>query len=943
MSYGDTLNLPRTDFPMRANLPEREPPMLKAWEEMRIYEKVRASRQGASKFILHDGPPYANGDIHMGTALNKVLKDIVNKYKTLRGFDTPYVPGWDTHGLPIEHAAIKILGIDRSKVDPLTLRQQCRDYALKYRDIQREEFRRLGVRGDWENPYMTLKPEFEATEIRIFGEMARRGFIYRGKKAVYWCPSCETALAEAEIEYSDVRSPSIYVRFPVRDGRGKLPEQDTYVLIWTTTPWTMPGNTGIALNPEFAYQLVKTEKGNLLMAAELAPTVLRDLSLTAQAVVGQWKGSDLQGVVCRHPLHALAPIFDRDSLVVLGDYVTAEDGTGCVHTAPGHGQEDFATGVQYGLPIITPIDDKGRFTDEAGPFAGIFYEDGNKVIAKALDESGNLLKLAFIQHQYAHCWRCKSPVIFRATTQWFASVEGFRQAALEAIEKVQWIPTWGEERIANMVRDRADWCISRQRVWGVPIPVFYCLDCGEPVITPESIEAVAGLFGKEGSDAWWRKEAAEILPSGFKCPHCGHTEFRKEKDIMDVWFDSGSTHAAVLRSRPELTWPSDLYLEGSDQHRGWFQSSLLTGVAALGGSPYKACLTHGFVVDGEGRKMSKSLGNVIFPEKVIKQYGADILRLWVSSSDYKADIRLSDDILKQLAEIYRKIRNTARYLLGNLYDFDPGTDSVPVSQMEELDRWALGRLAGLIERCGQAYDNYDFHLVYHDVHTFCVTDMSNFYLDVLKDRLYTSPAKSARRRAAQTVLYEVLQALVRVISPVLTFTSEEIWGMVPGRRGAEAAPDGVNGTADTVQTALWPEADPEWRNEELEGRWAKLLDVRGEVLKALELARGDKKIGTSLEADVYLVVPEELKGLVTQYAEALPEIFIVSHVHLADSLPADLLQSLRSETISGLAVGVTRASGVKCERCWTYSETVGHSAQHPTLCRKCAEALAAGE
>jgi isoleucyl-tRNA synthetase len=923
LTYSDTLNLPKTDFPMRAGLPEREPVMLAEWERVGIYNHVREARRGRPRFVLHDGPPYANGEIHIGTALNKVLKDIVVKYKTMRGYDVPYVPGWDTHGLPIEHAAIKALGLDRSRISPLVLRRCCREFALKYEALMTGQFKRLGVRGDWENPYLTLEPEFEAHEIEIFGEMARRGFIYRALKPVYWCSTCETALAEAEVEYDEKRSPSIFVRFAVTDGAGKLPDAGAYVVIWTTTPWTIPGNTGIALHPEITYELVRTDRGDLLMAADLARGALREFGLEFRGVAGQWKGRDLAGMRCRHPL------FERDSVVVLGDHVTLEHGTGCVHTSPGHGQEDFEVGVKYGLPVITPIDGKGIFTAEAGPFAGLHYEAGNKAVTKALEEAGALLRMDFVAHQYAHCWRCKKPVIYRATEQWFASIDGFRREALEAIGKVRWIPAWGEERMANMVRDRGDWCISRQRVWGVPIPVFYCDKCAIPLITQESIAAVRDLFRLRGSDAWYEATPEEILPPRTACGGCGHGVFRMERDTMDVWFDSGSTHAAVLRTRPDLTWPADLYLEGSDQYRGWFQASLLTGVAALGGAPFRAVLTHGFVLDGEGRKMSKSLGNVVAPEKVTEQYGADILRLWVSSTDYKADVRISGDILKQLSEMYRKIRNTIRFLLGNLHDFDPGSCRVPVGEMEELDRWALGRLAGLIDRCTQAYEEYDFHLVYHNAHTFCVVDMSAFYLDVLKDRLYTSAPASGGRRAAQTVLYEVLSALVRLVAPILTFTAEEVWPRVPGRLG----------NTETVQIADWPVVEPAWRDEALAAKWRDLLAVRGEVQKALELARAAGEIGTSLEADVHLAASGGVEDPLRRYQSELAGVFIVSHVSLSPELPDGLLRSTKAETVPGLSIGIARAVGQKCDRCWMYSETVGHSTSHPTLCRRCVDAV----
>ncbi|HEY3316484.1 MAG TPA: isoleucine--tRNA ligase [Bacillota bacterium] len=923
MDYGQTLNLPKTDFPMRANLPAREPEIQKKWDGLDIYGRVTAARAGQPKFILHDGPPYANGDIHIGTALNKILKDIVVKFRTMEGYDSPYVPGWDTHGLPIERQAMKVEGLRREDVTAVQLRARCRDFALKYKDIQLAEFKRLGVRGDWANPYLTLKPEYEARQIEVFGEMARRGFIYKGLKPVYWCPVDQTALAEAEIEYAEKRSPSVYVKFPVVDGKGVIPAEDTSVVIWTTTLWTLPANLAIALNPDLEYALIKTDKGRLVIARELVEEFMKTIGLGQVTVEKTFPGRSLEGARCRHPF------VDRDSVLILGEHVTLEQGTGCVHTAPGHGQEDFEVGRKYGLPVLNPVGDDGKFTAAAGQFAGLYYEDASKPIAEELERRGALLKLDFIRHEYPHCWRCKSPVIFRATEQWFASVEGFRGEALAAIDSVRWIPTWGRERIHNMVADRQDWCISRQRVWGVPIPVFYCADCGETIVTKESIAAVADLFRREGSDAWFTKDAAEILPAEVKCPSCESRSFRKESDIMDVWFDSGSSHLAVLATRPGLTWPADLYLEGSDQHRGWFQSSLLTAVATRGQAPYRAVLTHGFVVDGEGRKMSKSLGNVIYPEKVIKQYGADILRLWVSSSDYKDDVRVSDDILKQMAEVYRKIRNTTRFLLGNLYDFDPAADRVPYDQLEEIDRFALHRLQDLIGRVGQAYQDYEYHLVYHDVHNFCVLDMSAFYLDVLKDRLYTAKAASRARRAAQTVLHEILHALVRLVAPILTYTAEEMWDYLP------ADPD----RPASVQLADWPKVRPEFVDAKLGEKWERLLVIREDVLKALEAARQAKAIGNALEAETVIWAEGEDRSLLEEFHDQLATVFIVSAVTLAPAGARPEPEALTGERRPELAVMVRRAAGAKCERCWTYSPTVGRDKDHPGLCERCRSAV----
>ncbi|EEG76478.1 isoleucine--tRNA ligase [Dethiobacter alkaliphilus] len=909
--YGKTLNLPKTDFPMRAGLPKREPEFLEQWEKTDIYQKVRNSRQGKEKYVLHDGPPYANGDIHMGHALNKVLKDIIVKHKSMSGFDSPYVPGWDTHGLPIEHQVVKKGKVKRNEVTPLEFRRHCRDYALRFLDIQREQFKRLGVRGDWDNPYVTLKPEFEARQIEVFGEMANKGYIYKGLKPVHWCPQCETALAEAEIEYAEHKSPSIYVRFNVTDAKGKIADpENVWFVIWTTTPWTIPANLAISLHPDFTYVRVRTPKhGDLILAEELFGDVMETFEITGYEVVAKYKGKELEGIVCKHPL------YDRESVVVLGEHVTLEAGTGCVHTAPGHGQEDYEVGLRYGLDIFAPMDHAGRFTQEAGPFAGLHYNEGNKRVSQALEEEGALLSLSFLKHPYPHCWRCKEPVLFRATEQWFASVEGFRKQALEAIKDVKWIPAWGEERIHNMIVDRHDWCISRQRVWGVPIPIFYCTSCNKELINKETIKAVSELFAKEGSDAWFAREANEILPAGTTCG-CGHNEFRKESDIMDVWFDSGSTHVAVLETNPDLTSPADLYLEGSDQYRGWFQSSLLTSVATRDRAPYKSTLTHGWVVDGEGKKMSKSLGNVVAPEHIIKQYGADILRLWVSSTDFRSDVRVSQDILKQLAEVYRKIRNTIRYMLGNCHDFNPQAHALSYDALDELDRYALHRLQVLVERVSGAYDDFEFHVVFHAIHNFCVIEMSNFYMDVLKDRLYTSPAASPGRRSAQTVMHEILVTLTKLIAPVLTFTSEEVWGYLPGEK------------EESVQLSNWPQSRPEYKDEELANRWQKLLDYRDVVTRRLEEARKEKLIGASLSAALDLYPDEEAFAALAPFKDRLPEIFIVSACTLHEPTGN-----------KGLDVKVSTAAGEKCERCWMIHPGVGDSAEHPTLCPRCSGVL----
>ncbi len=924
--YGKSLNLPQTDFPMRANLPQREPEFLKKWEDMDIYNKQLKKAEGKPSFILHDGPPYANGGIHLGTTLNKVLKDIVVKYKSMSGYYTPYVPGWDTHGLPIEQRAIKELGLKRHEVGPVVFREACEGFAMKYLDIQRESFKRLGVRSDWEHPYITLKPEFEAKQIEVFGKMAKNGHIYKGLKPVYWCPECETALAEAEIEYADDTTVSIYVKFQVRDDKGIFegvaPKEKINFVIWTTTTWTLPANLAICLNESFEYSVVKANDEYYVLASELVENTMKAAAITEYETVAKFKGSELEGILCKHPF------LDRDSIVILGDHVTLEAGTGCVHTAPGHGAEDFLVCQKYKIPVLVPVDSKGFLTKDAGPFEGMFYKKSNPAIIEKLTQDGRLLASEKITHQYPHCWRCKDPIIFRATEQWFASIDGFREEALKAIKDVKWIPEWGEERITNMVRDRGDWCISRQRIWGVPIPIFYCKDCGKELITDESIKAVANLFREKGSNAWYAMDASEILPKETKC-ECGHHEFSKETDIMDVWFDSGSSHAAVLENREGLSCPADLYLEGNDQHRGWFQSSLLTSVATKGKAPYRKVLTHGYVVDGEGRKMSKSLGNGIDPADVIKEYGADILRLWVASSDYTTDIRISKDLLKQLSEVYRKIRNTARYILGNINDFNPDTDSVDYNELNELDKWALSRMNNLIKKVNEAYDTYEFHLMFHAIHNFCVVDMSNFYLDIIKDRLYTSKPDSKERRAAQTVMYEILHNLVRMLTPVLAFTTEEIWQYMPHKAGDDT---------DSVQLNSWPQVNEKYANTELSEKWEKIFELRSDVSKALEIARANKTIGHSLNAKVTLYADGENLEFIKSIENGLVTVFIVSAVEIKNLADAPATAQ-KGEEMPGIKVSVEQASGDKCERCWMFSEFVGKDEKHPTLCKRCADVV----
>ncbi|KEO80936.1 isoleucine--tRNA ligase [Tumebacillus flagellatus] len=911
--YSKTLNLPETEFPMRGNLPQREPGIQEKWEEMGLYAKVQAKQAGKPKFVLHDGPPYANGDIHIGHAMNKILKDIIVKYKTMSGFDSPYVPGWDTHGMPIEHAIIKNKGINRHEVPVTEFRQMCYDYAMDFVDRQRGQFKRLGVRGDWENPYITLLPHYEARQIQVFGEMAKNGYIYKGLKPVYYCASCETALAEAEVEYADKVSPSIYVKFAVKDGKGVLPTENTYIVIWTTTPWTLPANVAISLGPDFEYDLVEVNGENLLIAKQLVGTVLKTAGVEAEPnVIKTVKGAELERVTCQHPF------LDRESLVILGDHVTLESGTGCVHTAPGHGMEDYLVGLKYELPILAPVDGQGKFTAEAGKYAGQFYLKANKAIIADLTESGNLLVEKDLSHSYPHCWRCKNPVFFRATEQWFGSIDKFRDKLLEEIKKVNWSPVWGEVRLHNMIADRTDWCISRQRKWGVPIPIFYCNDCNTEIINDSTIDKLSKLFKEHGSQIWFEKDASELIPHGLTCS-CGGTTFRKETDTMDVWFDSGSSHMAVLDERPELQWPADLYLEGSDQYRGWFNSSLSTAVAVRGQAPYKAILSHGFTLDGEGRKQSKSLGNVVDPLKVMQQYGADILRLWVASVDFRADTRVNDAILKQVADVYRKFRNTFRYLLGNLNDFNPSADLVPTEQLMELDRWALNKLEQVRERVVKAYDAYEFHAVYHEMNNFCNVTLSNFYFDVSKDRMYTVAPDALERRSGQTAMYHILVALTQLLAPVLTHTADEVWAYVPGAE------------EESVQLTEFYQGAVKF-DAALDQKWEEILNVRDEVLKALEIARQEKVIGKSLTATVDLY-PDAATLTVLQATPRLQEVLGVSHAHVFEpgaEVPSD------ATAYTGLSVRVRAAEGETCERCRVVTPEVGQNEEHPTLCPTCA-------
>lgn len=914
--YGKTLNLPKTDFPMRGNLPENEPKIFEEIFEKGLYEKMLKKNAGKEPFVLHDGPPYANGEIHTGHALNKVLKDTIVRYKNLKGYYTPFVPGFDTHGMPTEKKAIEKLGLNRDEIPVVKFRDTCKEFNKEYIKKQTEGFKRLGAIGDWENPYITYQPQMEAKQIGVFGNMYKKGYIYKGLKPVYWCTDCETALAEAEIEYKDIKSNTAYVKFPVIEGKGLFDERDTYVVIWTTTPWTLPGNTGITISPEFKYSLVDVQGEKLIMASELVDKVMEVAKIDDYSVIKEYEGNELEGVICKHPF------IERESRVVLGSddtiLVELDTGTGAVHTAPGYGKEDYLCGLKNKLDMVVTVDSKGHQTEEAGPFAGMYYAKSDKEIIKWLDEHNFLLAKQEITHSYPHCWRCKHPVIYRATSQWFASIDGFRKEALEAIKDVKWYPTWGEERITKMIEDRNDWCISRQRTWGVPLPIFYCKDCEKEYVTSESLDKVQKIVEKNGSNAWFELTEKELMPEGAKCTECGCTEFVKETDIMDVWFDSGSTHESVLAERglPE----ANLYLEGSDQYRGWFQSSLLTSVATKGKAPYKEVVTHGYVVDEKGRKMSKSLGNGIDPMELINEFGADILRLWALSSDYTSDVSISKGIIKQVAEVYRKIRNTARFILGNISDFDVN-NSVSYEELQEIDKWALTKLNKLIEDCSNAYDGYDFKKAYQAINQFCVVDMSNFYLDIIKDRLYTEKLNSIERRAAQTTMYEILQALVRILAPMTCFTAEEIWKFMPHKD---------NEKLDSVMLSYYPEINEKYNNKELEEKWNKIIKIKELVSKKLEEARSEKVIGHSLNAKVTLYAEKDEYEFLLENKELLMTVFIVSGLEIEKN-------ERKNEEKIGVKVEV--ADGKKCERCWMYSTTVGEDKENPNICHRCSEAL----
>ncbi len=923
MDYNQTIHLPQTDFPMRAGLPNREPGMLQEMHDKDLYHKMIQRNEGKPLFVLHDGPPYANGNIHIGTALNKVVKDIIVKHRNMTGYCSPYVPGWDTHGLPIESAILKNKKIKRDELTTAEFRDKCREYALDFVNKQREQFKRLGVLGEWDDPYITLKPAFEAEQVKIFGKMAEKGYIYKGMKPVYWCPADQTALAEAEIEYADDPCVTIFVKFSVRDDKGKLaPYADLsklFFVIWTTTPWTIPGNMAISVNPEFAYVLLQVPNGEVyILAQELAESVCKaaGIDYAACRVLATLKGEELELMTAKHPL------FDRDSVLLCGSHVTLDAGTGCVHTAPGFGADDFNICQQYdkaglthiGVPV--PVNAKGVMTDER--YNGQFYAKGNDMVVEDLEAGGFVVAKEKITHSYPHCWRCKNPIIYRATEQWFCSVDAIKEAAIAACEDIQWKPDWGKERMVSMIAERNDWCISRQRVWGVPIPIFYCDACGADIVTPETIEHIAALFRENGSNIWFDKEADELVPQGFVCPKCGHAHFSKETDIMDVWFDSGSTHAGVLDQRPYLKFPADIYLEGGDQYRGWFQSSMLTSIAAKGVAPYKQIITHGWTVDGEGRAMHKSLGNAIAPEEIIKDYGADMLRLWVASADYTQDMRISKDIMKQLSQAYLKIRNTARYMLGNLCDFDPDADLLAADRLEELDRFALHTFNQLVQTVRDAYNRYEFHAVYRAVYNYCVIDLSNFYLDIIKDRLYCGD--TATRRSAQSALYVILDGMTRLLAPILAFTSDEIWAAM--KHGAE-----VN--AESALLNDMPEFRPELvLSQEEQERWARLTALRDAVNKALENARNAGVFKKAQDTEVTIGV-ESAEDAALLDGVDLAALCIVSKVTVTTA-------AVEGEKMADCPVPCTIAvklsEAPKCPRCWNHHDHVDENG----LCPRCA-------
>ena len=917
VDYAKTLNLPKTSFKMKANLAQKEPLTLRDWKKAEIYEK--SLKEGAPFFVLHDGPPYANGDIHIGHALNKILKDIILKYKRLRGYNAPYIPGWDTHGLPIEWKIMEELGEKAKNMTPLQIRQECKKYALKWVEKQKEGFKRLGILGNWDNPYITLRPEYEAEQLKVFKQIYENGYIYKGLKPVYWSPTTETALAEAEIEYKDVTSHSIYVKFEgEKDLTDKLGVDEASILIWTTTPWTLPANLGVFLHPEFDYGLYKTEKGNLVVAKDLAEDVFKTLDLSYE-LLKEFKGTELEYTHYQHPF------LDRKGLVMNADYVTIDAGTGAVHTAPGHGADDYNYSLKYNIGILSPVDDRGHMTKEAGKYEGMFYAKASKAIVEDLTESGHMLYHTTFVHSYPHDWRSKKPVIFRATEQWFISIDesDIRENALKALENVEFVPSWGKNRIGSMLETRPDWTISRQRVWGVPIPLFYNRATDEVIYEPEIMDRIIELVKKEGTDIWWKYEAKEIIGDELlEKYNLKDVDIRKERSIMDVWFDSGVSHRSVLVPR-NLPRPADLYLEGSDQHRGWFQSSLLTSIASTKDAPYKRILTHGFTMDGQGRKMSKSLGNTILPKDITEKYGADILRLWVSSVDYREDVRISENILQQMSDAYRRIRNTARFLMGNLNNFDYANDKVDYKDMFEIDKWAMHKLEELKEKTTEYYDKYEFYSLFQEITYFCSMEMSSFYLDIVKDRLYCEGTTSIERRSAQTVLTEVLKVLVRIISPVLSFTADEIWERIPEALKEE----------ESVHLSKWIEANPEYLNEELAKKWDKIARLRREVNKKLEAERQTGLIGHSLDARVLLNIANDEYSFIKDYTEnEVSDLFIVSQVKFVND-------NLAESEIEGISISVEKASGEKCERCWKYDEEVGHDHNHSDVCPRCASVL----
>ena len=915
MDYNKTINLPKTDFPMRAGLPKREPDMLQHWNDLDLYNELLKKNEGKPLFSLHDGPPFSNGGLHMGHALNKSIKDFITRSYAMRGYYTPYIPGWDNHGMPIESAIIKEQKLNRKNMSVAEFRSACHDYAQKYIDIQMDGFKRMGVLGDWEHPYKTMDPGFEAEEVKVFGAMYKKGYIYKGLKPVYWCPHDETALAEAEIEYQDDPCTTVYVKFPVKDDLGKLAQygdlSKTYFLIWTTTIWTLPGNMAIAVHPRESYVLVKADNGEQYILAEaLTEKVMKAGGIEHYEIAGRFAGSDFEYMKARHPF------LDKDSLLCCAEYVTMDSGTGCVHTAPGFGADDYETCKRYKVELVVPVDDQGRHTDYAGKYAGMTTDESNPAILADMRESGMLFASEDIVHSYPHCWRCKNPIIFRATPQWFCSVDAFKDQAVAACDNVRWVPAWGKDRMISMIRERADWCISRQRRWGLPIPVFYCQDCGKPICDDETIAAVSKLFGEKGSNTWYEMEAKDILPEGYRCPHCGGARFTKEEDTLDGWFDSGSTHFASMQ-KDQGFWPATVYMEGLDQYRGWFQSSLLTAVGALGkGAPFKECITHGWTVDGEGKAMHKSLGNGVDPADIFKKYGADMIRLWAGSADYHVDVRCSDNIFKQLSQNYLKFRNTARYCLGNLDGFDPNHLVAP-QDMLELDRWAVTKLNELTEKCFAAYDNYEFHVVSHAINDFCVVELSSFYLDIIKDRLYCEGKDSLERRSAQTALWLILDTITKLFAPILAFTCDEIWLAMPHQEGEDTRNVVLNEMNQPFAAYALSEADM--------AKWDKIVSVRDAINAALEAARNEKKIGKSLEAKVALTVPAEDAFLAEMDQEKLADLFIVSQVQV---------------TVGGeLAVSVAEAAGEKCERCWKHHIKVGSDTEHPTLCPRCAKVI----